>query len=335
MRLSFYQVIKKIIAICTVLALCVSISSTVVFASAVTENEPEDIYHNEEEIDDKTGDVKTEEDNTQKGYQASVSMGEDTVYDAVKELFKYYYSDLNTDVIVSNVANGMYTNSSVQLEIGSSLNATLYRNGVTAKNIDMKNITKPGNYVLRIYSQNNEDLGSFSFRITDQYTNTSRYKIPEGFSITEAICNGMSQYGSTDTVLMEDEGFYSITIENDYTKLQYHYEATVDHTAPSLKLEAVNEQLTAKSAVDISDVEEGATLLVYWNDELIDTPQQLTTPGRYQLVLTDAAGNITTYQFVLYMYFTFTSTMIILFVAAVVIALVVYIIVNKKRTRVR
>jgi len=339
----FYQRSKKIFCGIFLFVLLIgsfSLSSFAVDIQLPDTEEDGEIVHNEERIDPFTGEVITDEEDTKKeeetqGYQATYVFNDKFYYDVSNDRYVYRFGSLESESVYCNIANGMYTNDPVSINFGNGIRYDFYRNGKEVEKVDLTNMTEPGNYVFRLTSLDNKSLGTFSFRITDTYTNTALYQIPEYFTVVEAICDGKAQLESSNQVSMESEGVYLIVIQNNLNQKTYSYQAIVDHTAPTLKLEAVSETMMAKSAVDISDLEAGVDLKIYWNDELISKTGQLTTPGKYTLILTDPAGNMTTYQFIIYLYFTVTSTVIIGFIGLAILGLIVYLIVSRKSIRVR
>jgi len=325
--------LAALVVILAVPALEAGASSSTIFAPV---NE-EDIVHNEQEIDpddyyeegDETGETKEE-----KGFDIQVYFTSGVTYNQDRELFTETFGNSGKGTVTSNVVNGMYTNKPVELSLSSDLTGILYRNGVETDQ-NFQDITLDGNYVLRLSDVNGNDLGSFCFRITEKYTNTSAYKIPQGFSVFEVIRDGQVVETSSDRVSMDEEGEYLITIRNSEYNLLYSYNAIVDHTAPTLALADLNENNTAKSSVDISDLEPGVTMVITREGELISNRQVLTVPGLYQIKLTDPAGNITMYQFIIYMYLTVSGTLALVILGSLYLGLMIYLIISRKNIRVR
>jgi len=298
--------------------------------------DPADIIHNEEPVDPDEEDPDEEDEKGESGFNTQLSVSENVTYNEERALFTETFGSASytSCTVSSNVANGMYTNDPVTITLGSQINGVLYRNG-QADSQPLSNITEAGNYVLRLSDVNANDLGSFTFRITDKYTNTAVYKLPDGFSVYEVLKGGKEVATGYDQVSMADEGEYLIVILCDKLNKQYTYEAIVDHTAPTLLLSELNENNTAKTSVDISDLERGVTLVITRDGETITNREKLVTPGQYQLVLTDPAGNMTVYSFVIYMYLTVSGTMVIIILGGLYIALMIYLILSRKKMRVR
>lgn len=73
----------------------------------------------------------------------------------------------------------------------------------------------------------------------------------------------------------------------------------MDTTAPTLKLEGVEDKGITKNGVTLSDLSEKAMVEVYRNDEIVEYTfgEMLTEAGEYRVVVTDEAGNTTAYAF--------------------------------------
>lgn len=79
----------------------------------------------------------------------------------------------------------------------------------------------------------------------------------------------------------------------------YAFTVEVDKTAPSVKLNGVENGGETKSSVTVSDLSEQADMKVYRDGLEIDYKlgDELTELGKYTIVLTDAVGNVSEYSF--------------------------------------
>jgi len=301
--------------------------------TVITPISDEEIVHNEEEVTDE--DFEDEESESESGgFDAYVTISDTVQYYPSREVYIKSFGSAADATVTSNVTSGMFTNEPVSLTLGSNIKGVLYRNG-QEDDQNLLEITLPGNYVMRMADLNGNDLGSFTFRITDKYTNTSVYAIPEGFYVYEVLRGGKHMDTASDRVSLDKEGEYLITIRNDRIDKYYVYEAIVDHTAPVLALKELNENNAAKSQVDISDLEPGVDMVITCDGKPISTRNTLTMPGRYQIVLTDPAGNVTIYQFVIYLYLTVSGTLVLVILGGLYLGLMVYLFISRKNLRVR
>ena len=107
----------------------------------------------------------------------------------------------------------------------------------------------------------------------------------------------------------------------------------MDATAPTLKIEGVENGGSTKGAVIISDVSSDATMKVYLDDLQIEytAGDELTEVGKYRIVLEDGVGNVSEYSFEIL--WKIPAAAIVLIVVAVLGAAgaVVWLVISKKR----
>ena len=111
------------------------------------------------------------------------------------------------------------------------------------------------------------------------------------------------------------------------------FTVTVDATAPTLKLDGVENGGSTKGAVVISDVSSDATMRVFLDDVQIEytAGDELTEVGKYRIVLEDGVGNVSEYSFEIL--WKMPAAAIVLIVVAVLGAAgaVVWLVISKKR----
>lgn len=219
-------------------------------------------------------------------------------YSESEDLFIYTPSSNAESEIKSNVYDGMIVNTPVTIEQGPDMLIDVYRDGVLLTNNNYRDMTTPGYY--RIF-HNGEIV--FDFTIVGQVTGMiSSYIIPDGFHITKATYDDEKAKYTRGYISLLDEGFYHIEYKCDKTKKKYALDVNIDLTAPALKLDEVKNGISS-GPVDISDLEDGATVKVYLNDNEITAAPVLREIGKYSLVITDEAGNVTNYKFSIKPYF--------------------------------
>ena len=121
---------------------------------------------------------------------------------------------------------------------------------------------------------------------------------------------------------------------NDYTGERYSFTTIIDHTPPVLAVEALDEENKARGPVDISDVEPGGKVTVLLNGREIETSGKLTQNGPYTVTVYDAAGNSTSYNFLIMLYFNISGIGFLLAVIGLVVGLGIYVVVSAKRLRI-
>ena len=240
-----------------------------------------------------------------------------------------YIINLDDVEVKSSVADGMITNNIVSIETDSLADILLYKDGEIAEITDLSKINEIGNYVL-LYGGKKV----LEFKIVGEYSNLEFFYIPEGFYVKEVLIDGEPAEYEFDVVSMTVEGLYDVTYVCEATNRVYSFQTCVDRTAPILTLEELDKKGRAKGPVDLSDREVGSYVKVILEGKEIEEQDVLKQSGKYTVTIYDLAGNSTTYNFTIMLYFNMSSTAFILLILAVVIGVVVYIVVSAKMLRV-
>lgn len=317
--------LKKLVAFFVAVTLCLTIS---VNAAAV---------HTEiEEIDPYTGkpiDTYVEDENA--GGYARVWVNETTQYDRGEKMFAYENEKVSPSSIYSSVADGMCVAEPVKIVIPTGITPILFLDGKELENVDYSRIETPGAYTLQATGTGASPTRIMEFRILTKITGKlETFTVPAGFTITDARLNGESVSHDSRSVNLGDEGDYVIDYRCNEAERPYTLEIEVDHTPPTLKLEAVKDHV-AKGPVDISDMEEGVTATIMLGNKEIKAKDTLTQSGIYNIVLTDPAGNQTKYSFRILMYLNLSAVGFIILLAVAVAALIIYLMVSRRKLRVR
>lgn len=258
-----------------------------------------------------------------------INLGNNCIYD--REAQKYIYSTDNIEVSM-NYPDGIITTDKVVISFAEGLLPTLYRDGNQVVDPDFTAITEPGKYILSFNDQTNFNV---RFTIVNDLTGAiTDYQIPNAFAITSATLDGEDIEYGPNHVTMNEEGHYNIAYKCSATGITHTLNVTLDHIAPVLKLEAV-ENGVAAGPVDISDAEDNSTVSILLNNEKIKYSKQLTESGTYNITISDKAGNVSTYDFVIRVYFNFNSIAFIGILILVIAAVVAYIVISRKKLRIR
>jgi len=257
-------------------------------------------------------------------------------YDMNRGCFVFTNSSMGSAQLCTNVAEGMVTTGPVCVEIPVGYTAMLYQDGFIRSDPDFGNITDPGNYTVCITNSGGAGNKILSFTIVNETCGTvEEYKMPQGFTIRSASLDSETFAKAGSSVAFADEGMYRIDYTCLATGVSYQLRVTVDHTAPVLELRNVENGI-AKGPVDISDVEQGASLFIKHDGIEMDDPGSvLDETGDYYILLTDAAGNSTEYTFHIGVYFNLSSVGLLLLAVAAIAALVIYVVRVRRKTRVR
>ncbi len=276
-----------------------------------------------EDVDPETGEPKEENNNT-----TQTDIGSGTIYDVT--IGKYIYKVGDIEIAIS-YPNGSTVTSEVQFTVSGNA-YVLYRDG--------KEISRPGNGAV-------SEQGGYTIVVNDDIENAIRftivgketgklydYTVPENFEITSATRNGENVKQGSTSVDLTEEGEYAIGYQCTKTGVGYTINLVVDHTPPVLALKEVVDG-HAKGPVDISDLERGASLTVYVDGNLIKEKKLLTQSGFYNITVEDKAGNQSTYAFRIDIYFNFDAVAFIVIVLVLIIALVTYLVISRKKLRIR
>lgn len=256
-------------------------------------------------------------------------------YDLEKRAFAVDLSVVLPAMLYSSVCDGMVTTDTVSITIPSGTNAILYRNGTQIEAPDFSRIEEPGSYVVSISGSSARSIEPLTFTIVPKLTGKLDFvTMPQGFVITSVTKDGTAVNYLPMEADLAEEGEYSIHYICEATGLPYHLDLTIDHTPPELKLEAVQDGV-AKGPVDISDIEEDARISITLNGVQIDYSETLKTSGVYSIYLEDAAGNSNHYDFTIMIYLNLSAYIFIFVFVLVIAALVTYLVISRKKLRVR
>lgn len=251
-------------------------------------------------------------------------------YDQDQRKFVYR---VNTQEVLTNLPDGIATTGSFSATVPDGVAARLFRDGLEVPGADLTAVTEPGRYIL-MFGDNNSN--SLKFTILPEVTGMLReFTLPSGFTLTSVTRDGEAvELGSSYIADLTQEGRYVIQYGSEKADLKYTLGITVDHTAPTLKLEAVQDGYAA-GPVDISDLEQNTQISILLNDAPLTYSKELTKSGTYQITLKDEAGNTTTYHFVIRVYFNFNTFAFLFILVGVLVALTVYLVLSRKKLRIR
>lgn len=253
----------------------------------------------------------------------------DAVYDKLSRRYRYAVGD---SAVEMNLPNGIITTSAVSVIVPTGMKAKFYRDGTELTEFDPKSITEAGKYVA--YFGNADEL-TLKFTIVKQLTGAiSSYQMPSGFRVTSVTLDGEAVPFDSYYVDLTEEGSYEIRCSCAATGVTHGLNVRIDHTPPTLKLEAVKDGY-ADGPVDISDLEKDASISITLDDKAISRTKTLTKSGTYRLQLRDKAGNYNEYNFAIRIYFDSNSIMFLVIVALAAAALAGYLIYSRKHLRIR
>lgn len=259
----------------------------------------------------------------------NVKISEDCTYNYKTGLFTYAIGSAGGRTITGNVADGMITNKAVSLNLEEVPGIMIHCNGQKVENIDTGRITQAGNYVLLLNSQR-----IMEFTIVGEYSNINGFVCPNGFYINEVYVDGVAAAFKSTQVKMTTDGEYEVRYTCSSSNITYSFKTIIDHQSPTLVLEGVEEDGKARGPVVISGVEKDARVELTRDGEEVKYTKTLTESGIYSLTVYDAAGNYSTYEFIIMIYFNVNSITFILIILLILAGLMAYIVISGKRLRV-
>ena len=228
-----------------------------------------------------------------------------------------------------NVHDKGYANT-VTLKANENFTLTMTKNGEPMEYKLGTEITEPAVYTVKIV----DSLGNvkeLSFTIVDALYGKFEEEIDEMPGFVKVLVNSEEVALEKGTLTLTASGTYEVTIvANDK---EQKFTVNVDATAPTLKIEGVENGGSTKGGVIISDVSSDATMKVYLDDVQIEytAGDELTEVGKYRIVLEDGVGNVSEYSFEIL--WKMPAAAIVLIVVAVLGAAgaVVWLVISKKR----
>ena len=274
----------------------------------------------EGEIDPYTG----EPVNSSSANEQIVTVMTGVSYDRKSHMF--VYSVPNTDYVIScSVASGMVTTETVSLSVPSDLTATLYKNGESVDKTDLTKIKDEGAYSL-VLSGNDSKCTLFVFQV------------PSGFSLVDVMIDDEKQPYSVgaNIVDMQKEGKYVIDYRCTSIEVNFNLSVTIDHTPPEVTFEGIKNGI-AKNPVSIKGVEKSDTVKVLRDGEKINLSKDLVirSPGKYVVTVTDDAGNSVSEKFEIKFYLNEQGWFFGVLILTIIVLAVVYMIMSRKKLRVR
>ena len=228
-----------------------------------------------------------------------------------------------------NVHDKGFANS-VTLKANENITLTMTKNGEVMEYKLGTELLEPGVYTVKMVDSlgNTKEL---SFTIVDALYGKFEEEIDEMPGFGKVLVNGEEVKLEKGTLTLTASGTYEVAIVAN--GVEQKFTVTVDATAPTLKLEGVENDGSTKGAVVISDVSSDATMRVFLDDVQIEytAGDELTEVGKYRIVLEDGVGNVSEYSFEIL--WKMPAAAIVLIVVAVLgaVGAVVWFVISKKR----
>ena len=278
----------------------------------------------------------TDDENSEDSSQ-NISVTDGVTYNYEQNMYTYTVPDSGGLTVSSSVADRMITTNEVTLSVSNGVTAALYLDGQPVEDTDYSAIGWVGNYSL-VVTSGGKDTQLLTFTIVPEKTGMiSSYQIPDGFDIIEVAVNDEVQTISDKRIVkMKKEGMYNLTYRCRSTGVEYALRVDIDHTPPAVTLEGV-EDGKAKQAVTVSGIEESDTVSMTkdGNEYKLGANSIVKMPGKYTISVTDDAGNTVSEEFTIKFYLDRQGLWFGLIAAAVIISAISYMIMARKKLRVR
>ena len=253
----------------------------------------------------------------------------------------YAYPIGNTlSEVHSNAADGMVLTAPVSLAVNGEADLSVYRDGQPYDG-SLDRIDGVGSYMVSatLGGQTQRVLG---FTLVGSSTNALHmFLVPDGFYLLSATRDGEPVYADRYSLSMEQEGAYAVEYECSATDIVYTLETVIDRTPPELSFDGrVDSEGRVRSELKFSGVQPGDSLFLTRYGESVpvyaeqDGTGVIKDPGSYRLTIRDAAGNSMEYSFIILQYFNLQSWIFFLMIFAALAAVIVYVLVRRKRLRI-
>ena len=136
---------------------------------------------------------------------------------------------------------------------------------------------------------------------------------------------------------LDNEGDYLIKIKSKKLKKAYVVTFRVDTTPPRISFSGIDENGVAKKgAVGIEAYDKKDDITVKKDGQPCEfSPAGFSETGAYEVTATDVAGNTTKYEFTIMAYYGNRVRSFLLILLAIVLGIAVYLILERRRFRVR
>lgn len=261
-----------------------------------------------------------------------ITITENVSYDSSEKLF-YYSTRLG--YVTSNIFDGMLTTDKVKIDIPAEAESIeILCNGEKFTG-EATDITFPGNYLVRYTDSDGTVKTLLSFTICSKLTTEITYTLPDGFSADTLTRNGDAVTVPGGYISFDNDGKYSLTYRCNETNVKYNLEITIDSEPPELELIGLSDGNRAWGPVELKGVEEDGRVVVLRDGKQEDYSPTFTKSGHYEIAVYDKAGNKSTCSFTIMIYLNSGSIIFFAVLAAVIVGVAAYIIISRKKLRIR
>ena len=226
----------------------------------------------------------------------------------------------------STVPEGIRACRDAVLYLEDGTQFSLYKDGEILEYVSGNVLKDKGDYRL-------ETGGSvFHFSVGAYANGENLYTAPMGMTVSQAVYNGEMMPAEHERyVRMENDGIYEILLSGE-TGETFEIALTKDSVAPEAELAVSKGKATI---LQISQDTETAELIKDGGEPQTLKGTEINSPGKYQLILTDYAGNQSTYEFSLAYQMNFYAVFAIILVILLIAGAVVFVRYTKRNMKIR
>ncbi len=250
-----------------------------------------------------------------------------------RETGYYVYSEANTDQILCSAYEAMISSGPIRIDAGENVNISVYKDGEKLDLGDYNTVSESGNYVILHDADQHQVV---SFQIVGSITGMiDTFRVPQTFTIYGARRDGADIKYMIGSVDMTIEGEYQVDYINTITNTRYEFHTVIDHTAPVIELDGLDEEFTAKGPVTVVSLGDAVRSSVRKDGDSIVTLETYKDPGKYVITVWDEAGNAADVAFTILVYFNISAWMAVVMLVLMLGGMGGYLFWARKNLRVR
>ena len=220
--------------------------------------------------------------------------------------------------------------NSVTITANEEVTLVLTRNGEVMEYKFGDAIDTPAAYTLTITDR----LGNkaeMSFTVVEPRVQKFEHNFDEVSGFEKALVNGEEKRLNYGTLELFEDGTYEVGIV--VGGKTYTFTVTVDATAPTLKIDGVENGGKTTGGVVLSEPSEAAEVKVYRGEEEIEYKlgETISEEGEYRVTVTDECGNSTVYTFTIEAGTNWTLIVLLVVLGLLIAGGVVFFFIRRKR----
>ncbi len=279
--------------------------------------------------EEKTGSYRIGEELTQNGkYIVFISDLAKNIVSFEFEIDKEIAFDINT-------YHGGISNGDVKLVAYENLQIVMFKDELKIDYEFEQILKEEGEYSFTIVDDLGNRYSSF-FRIINKKKQNLNHLLQENI-VVESVVKDEENFEFTITennLYLHEEGHYVVSILDEKNNEKYSFEITIDTTPPTLELVNVENGGKTKKVVILKNVSEQPYELKIYVDGIpfdYKLGDEIEKDGQFEVILSDEAGNTTTYSFYREYSLNAASIGVIAGLGALVVLLIILLIKSRHR----